>query len=132
MLITDSLLNFKFFLSREVQENLSLFASLKRQHISQRDLQPPHQTRSIRSSGVPRVLFAELNFANRRRRQHKQAEENKNETGLPLLRPQAPLLDSYRADRSTEDAGSITTRYMSESIGIELYGLLTLIASRNL
>ena len=49
-------------------------------------------------------LSARSNFFNRHRGQHKQAEKNKNETSLPLLRPQTPQVDSYRADSSAEDA----------------------------
>src|SRR5262249_5842386 len=54
MIIVDSLLNFNFFLSGEVQKNLSLFASRKRQHTSQRDLrQTPPDTTWIRHTSDP-------------------------------------------------------------------------------
>ncbi len=47
-------------------------------------------------------LSAKLNFLNRHWSQHNQAEENENETSLPLLWPQPPQIDSYCADCSTE------------------------------
>ena len=61
-------------------------------------------TSALLSSRRSECLSARLNFLNRHRGQHKQAEENKNQTSLPLLRPQAPQVDSYRADSSAEDA----------------------------
>jgi len=61
-------------------------------------------TSGLSSSRRSECLFARLNFLNRHRGQHEQAEENKNETSLPLLWPQAPQVDSYRADSSAQDA----------------------------
>ena len=49
-------------------------------------------------------LSVRLNLLNRHWSQYKQAEENKNETSLPLLWPQPPQIDSYGTDRSTKEA----------------------------
>jgi hypothetical protein len=62
-----------------------------------------HQ-QELESAGLRQCFSTRLNLLNRYWGQHKHAEKNKNKTGLPLLRPQLPQIDSNGADRGTKQA----------------------------